>query len=132
MAAIRIVLVDESLPFRRSLAALLAQHAELQVVGQAASAEEALPLIAQLRPDLLLVEAVLPGASGYELTRRIKEERSAPRVILLSLSTFNGYQLAASAAGADGFLRKDEVFAGLIPAILRLGPAESPDPPPDG
>lgn len=129
MAPIRVVIVDDSLPFRTSLTTLLAQHAEVQVVGDAASAEEALPLIAQLQPDLLLIDAVLPSLSGFDLTRRLKAASALPRVIILTLSSLNGYRSAAFAAGADDFLVKDAVVADLLPAIRRLYAPASPGAP---
>lgn len=131
MAPTHVLLVDDSVPFRTSLAALLAQHPEVLVVGEAGSAEAALPLIMQLQPDLLLVDAVLPNLSGFDLTRHVKAVSNPPRVIVLTLSPLHGYRLAALAAGADDFLGKDDVVTDLLPAIRRLCPTShlQPEPP---
>jgi two-component system, NarL family, invasion response regulator UvrY len=120
MVPTRILIVDDSRPFRTSLATLLAQHADVQVVGEVESAEGAPGLITQLRPDLLLVDAGLPNLSGFALTHRLKVEATLPRVIVLTLSPLNGYRSAALAAGADDFLGKDDVITTLLPAIRRL------------
>jgi len=122
MNVIRLVLVDDNLRYRASLAAFLAQWPQISIVAEADNGARALELAEQLRPDLLLVDVVMPGMSGIALTRRLKLLREPPRVLVLTMHALPSYRTAALEAGADDFLVKDQVTAALAPAIRRLFP----------
>lgn len=120
MDTIYTILVDDNSRYRASLAALLAHWPAVQVIAEAESGKRALDLVAQLRPDLLLIDVVMPGMSGIELTRQVKALQHPPRVLVLTMHIQTEYRDAALAAGADGFLAKDQVTTALAPAIHNL------------
>lgn len=94
----------------------------VQVVGCATSGRAALTQTEGLQPDLVLMDIVMPGLSGLEATRRLKDRPNAPRVVLLSWHNSRDYQRAGSAAGADGFLTKSEFCEQVAAIVHRLFP----------
>lgn len=122
MDSIQIVLVDDNIHYRRSLLALLSQWSHLNVIAEADNGDLALDLAAQLRPDLLIVDVVMPGMSGIDLTQRLKALSPPPAVLVLTMHSLSSYRTSALAAGADDFLAKDQVTTALGPAIRRLFP----------
>jgi DNA-binding NarL/FixJ family response regulator len=120
---IRALMVDDHATFLDELACLLAEDGGMNVVGRAASGEEALEQTKALQPDLVLMDLAMPGMGGLEATRRLKAEAGAPRVIMLSLHEHPMYRLAALDAGADGFIPKSELSAALLPLIHSVFPA---------
>lgn len=120
--SIRLVIVDDNASYRAALGALLAQIGGVTLVGQSETAEHALELVAQLQPELVLVDVVLPGINGFALTTRLKELAAPPRVIVLTMHNLESYRAAALAAGADDFLAKDRVVEQLHQTIQRLFP----------
>jgi len=128
---IRVLLVDDNPAFSRAARNFLISQPYLEVVGCAASGAEAMDLTAALKPDLILMDVVMPGMSGLEATRRIKRDAGAPKIIMLTLHTAVEYRASATAAGADGFITKDNLVADLPPLIHSLfaGPEQTPGPP---
>ncbi len=120
---IRTLMVDDHSAFLDELAHLLVENRETDVVGRAASGEEALEQTKALRPDLVLMDLAMPGMGGLEATRRLKAETGAPRVIMLSLHEHPMYRKAALDAGANGFIPKSQLGATLLPLIHSLFPA---------
>jgi DNA-binding NarL/FixJ family response regulator len=116
-------MVDDHATFLDELAHLLAEDLETDVMGRAASGEEALEQTKTLRPDLVLMDLAMPGMGGLEATRRLKAETGAPRVIMLSLHEHPMYRKAALDAGANGFIPKSELGTALLPLIHSLFPA---------
>lgn len=117
MPPLRILLVDDSLRFLDSAARFLSGETDVEVVGRALSGEEAIEQIAQLRPDLVLMDLAMPGINGLEATRQIKLQPHAPYIIILTLSDSSEYRMAAEAAGADGFVSKAE-FSTMLPPLI--------------
>lgn len=117
-AMIRVMLVDDSDAFRSAAASFLATLSGVEIVGMVASGIEAIEQVGHLRPDLVLVDAVMPWMSGFDVTRRVKELSPATRVVMISLHDSEAYREAAVSAGADGFLGKNE-FAPVLPGLLR-------------
>ena len=120
MSLISILLVDDNPQFLEAARRFLKKDSRLVVSGCALSGENALQQVEQTRPDLVLLDLVMPGMNGLEVTRRLKAQPNAPRVIILTLHDHDEYRLAAQEAGADGFVIKSEVGARLIPAIQHL------------
>jgi DNA-binding NarL/FixJ family response regulator len=120
MPPLRILLVDDSLRFLDSAARFLAGETNVEVVGRALSGEEAIEQIAQLRPDLVLMDLAMPGINGLEATRQIKMQSDAPCIIILTLSDSSEYRRAAEAAGADGFVSKAEFSTMLLSLIANF------------
>ena len=119
--AIRVVLVDHNAPFRSYLATLLAQQPELRVVGQAEGLESLLQLIAALDsacvPDLLLVDVGMPECAGPAITSTMLAKHPTLRVLALSMHDDPGFVAAMVAAGAHGYILKDDLLTDIVAAI---------------
>ena len=100
MAEVRVLIVDDQEPFRRAMAAVVAETDGFVVVGSAASGEEALALAAALRPDLVLMDVHLPGIDGIEATRRLTGSPGGPVVVLLSTYDQDEFDLAGCGAAS--------------------------------
>ena len=129
-SAIRVLLVDDNPEFLKSASEFLALQPSLQVVGYAISGAEALEQIPRLAPHLILMDWAMPHMSGLEATQRIKAQKNAPRVVILTLYNIRQYRTAAQLAGADGFISKADWGAQLMPLIQQLFAA--PVTPPNG
>jgi len=112
----RVLIADDRPRSRNGLKALLALRSEIQVVGEAANGREAVRLVEELRPDVVLMDAKMPGMDGPEATRIIKERW--PKVKIIVLTMYPEYQAHALAAGVDAFLVKGGPAEDLVKAIL--------------
>jgi DNA-binding NarL/FixJ family response regulator len=101
-----IVLADDHGLVRSGIRALVEQIPGVTVVGEAGDGPEALRLVAELRPELALVNISMPGLNGIELARRISEQHPRTRVIMLSLHAEPEYVRRAFAVGAAGYVVK--------------------------
>lgn len=116
-ADVRIVVVDDHFIVRMGLVALINTEPGLTVVGEADGGEQAVKLFQTLRPDLVLMDLRMPGTSGHEATRLIRQLAANARVLMLS--AFDGDEdiHAALEAGAHGYVLKSATGEDLIPAI---------------
>ena len=117
MSAIRVLIVDDHAIVRQGLRAIMRVTAGLELVGEAGDGAEALDLARAQRPDVVLMDLVMPGVDGVQATAAIKRECPGTRV--LALTTFADAELVLGAvqAGADGYLLKDVAVAELTHAI---------------
>ena len=115
---IRVMLVDDHTMVRRGLTAFLKAFDELEVAGEAESGQAAIELCARLKPDIILMDMVMPDMDGPTATRAIRER--FPDVQVIALTSFNEGALVKSAldAGAIGYLLKDVSADDLLKAIL--------------
>jgi DNA-binding NarL/FixJ family response regulator len=104
---IRVVVVDDHALFRRGLENVLSSEPDLEVVGEAADGLEALEICAALAPDVVLMDVRMPGASGIEAARKIREARPETRVVMLTVSDDEEDLFEAVRAGANGYLLKE-------------------------
>lgn len=116
---IRILLVDDHAMVRRGLASLLGTFDDLEVVGEAADGAAALAQCERLRPDVVVMDLVLPGIDGVEATRLLRRLCPAPQVVVLSGFQDEGWVQGALAAGAIGYLLKGADADQLVGAIRR-------------
>jgi len=124
-APVQLLLVDDHTLFRRGLKALLQQDQRLKVVAEAGDASEALRLVAQHRPQVVLLDNHLPGVRGVEAIGSIKQAAPGVRVLMLTVSE-NAEDLAAALqAGADGYLLKTVESDQLCDTILKVLDGES-------
>lgn len=115
--SIRIVIADDQRLFRESIAVMLNAQPALEVVGLASNGLEAIELVRQLQPNIVLMDVKMPQMDGIEAVRHIKAELPAIRIILLTTFTTDGYMVEGLSAGADGYMLKDTSTSGLIAAI---------------
>ena len=116
---IRVMLVDDHAVVRSGLAAFLLAYDNLELVGEAASGEEAVRLSQQLRPDVVLMDLVMPGMDGGTATRAIRER--CPQIQVIALTSFKERELVQGAleAGAIGYLLKNVTADELADAIRK-------------
>jgi DNA-binding NarL/FixJ family response regulator len=100
----RVLIADDSARARDGLRALLATWPEVAVVGEASNGQEATRMIAECRPDIVLIDLHMPVLDGVGATRLIKQQ--APTIVVIVLSVDSAGQAAALAAGADMFVLK--------------------------
>jgi DNA-binding NarL/FixJ family response regulator len=114
---VRVLVADDQAPFLRAARSVLGVMAGFQLVGEAASGEEALALARSLQPDLVLLDINMPGMGGIEAARSITEAR--PETVTLLMSTYReeDLPLQARACGATAYLQKSD-FGG--PALRAL------------
>jgi two-component system, NarL family, response regulator NreC len=113
---LRVLLADDHGIVRRGLRSLL-EEAGLSVVGEAADGLEAIRLVEEQRPDLLIVDVAMPKLSGIEVAARARKLDRPPAVIILSMHADESYIVRALAAGARAYLLKDATDEDLIPAV---------------
>ena len=129
-APIRVLIVDDHQVVRRGLRTFLELHDDLDVVGEAGDGLEGVEQAAALRPDVVLMDIVMPRLDGIEATRRIKEQSAAVGVIALTSFAGDDQVLPALEAGASSYLLKDvspEELVEAIRAVHRGEPRLHPD-----
>jgi DNA-binding NarL/FixJ family response regulator len=113
---LRVVVVDDHSFYRAGLTRLL-RHSGVDVVAEAPNGEEAIRLVAETAPDVVVMDLNMPGMSGIEATRRLVEESPATKVLVLTVSADEADVTDAILAGASGYVLKDgpveEVVAGI-------------------
>ena len=114
---VTIVIVDDHSLVREGTAELLRQDPGLRVLGQAGSAEEALALLSDLRPDIALVDVELPGMNGIALARTVADQGLPTRVLILSAYDDYAYVIGALEAGVAGYLLKTSSAKELAAAV---------------
>jgi len=113
-----VVVVDDDPDYLWLVRVILEMRGErITIVGEAASGEEALAVVLRERPDVVIVDLMMPRLNGLELTRRIKQDRPQTKILLMSAYTEDTYRRIASVSGADGFVNKHLIHTGLLPAI---------------
>jgi DNA-binding NarL/FixJ family response regulator len=108
LSTIRVVIVDDQAAFRSAARMVVEMSEGFEVVGEAETGEAAVTMVAELVPDLVLMDVNLPGIDGLEATRRIVAAGSPAQVLVLSTYSESEYEAAAAAAGAVGFVTKDD------------------------
>jgi two-component system, NarL family, invasion response regulator UvrY len=111
---VSVVIVDDQTPFRRAARSVVGRIDGFEVVGEAASAEEALDLVDELLPELVLMDVNLPGINGVEATRQIVGKH--PDIAVVLVSTYDASDLPAGfdSCGALGYLHKASVRPGPL------------------
>ncbi|WP_419993612.1 response regulator [Streptomyces boninensis] len=116
-APLRVVLVDDQPLVRTALQMVIADAADLEVVGEAGDGAEAIRLAEALNPDVVVMDIRMPGTDGIEATGRITEGPSTAHVIVLTTFDDDDYVYAALRAGAAGFLVKDMGLDDILSAV---------------
>ena len=114
---IRVLIVDDHALVRTGFRMILAREADIEIVGEAASGEDAIRLSKQHAPDVVLMDVHLPGISGLEATERITQALSRTRVIAVTVQDGQPFPKKLLAAGASGYVTKacpaDELLAAV-------------------
>lgn len=127
---IRILLADDQLLFREGLHSLLATQPDIEIVGEAGDGEEAVRLVSQLCPQLVLMDVRMPKLDGVAATRLIHDHYPECRVLLLTTFDDDEYVFEGLRAGATGYLLKDVPVQRLLEAIQSAARGETFLPPP--
>ncbi len=121
----RILIVDDHEMVRQGLRAILMAESDFEIVGDAANAKQALELIEQLQPDIVLLDVRLPDSSGITVCKTVSEQ--FPQVAVIILTTFTDEQLIAQCvqAGARGYIVKDIESVDLKRSIRAVARGEA-------
>jgi len=114
---IRVLIADDHAVVRQGLRTFLDLQEDIEVVGEAADGAQALAAVAELEPDVVVIDLVMPNVDGIEVIRRLKEGASATRAIVLSSFIEDDKLFPAVRAGAAGYLLKDVQPQELVAAI---------------
>jgi len=114
---ISVVVADDHNIVRRGLRALLAGEPGIQVLGEAADGLEAVTVVERLRPDVLVLDLMMPGINGLEVTRQVRHRVPRTRVVMLSMYGEEGYILEAFRNGALAYVLKDGDPRDLLTAV---------------
>jgi len=114
---IKVLICDDHALFREGIKAILRHEPTVEIVGEATDGREALQLTAQLHPDVVLMDIAMPDLSGYEATRRIKQEHKEVKVLILTMYDDEDLVARCLDAGANGYVLKDTPAAQLMYAI---------------
>lgn len=120
-----VLIVDDHQLFRDGVLALLDAQPDMVCVGEVSSGEEAVRLVAELQPDVALMDVQLPGMSGVEATRQIMRESPQVRVLVVTMFEDDALVFAAMRAGARGYLLKGARHEEMVRAIRAVGSGEA-------
>lgn len=113
----RVLIVDDHKIMREGLRSLLEKQPDVEVITEAESAQKALKLVEEFKPDLVIMDVVMPSLNGIETTRRILAKTPGVKVIALSMHADKRFVMEMLRAGASGYLLKDCAFEELDEAI---------------
>ena len=115
--SITVFVADDHAVVRDGLRVLLEAQQDLRVVGDAADGRSAVKLVAELRPDVAIMDVAMPGLNGIEATRQICESCPGVRVIILSMHSTSEHVFRALRAGAFGYLLKESAGEQVVNAV---------------
>lgn len=114
---IRILIADNHTLFSQGLRSLAETQPDFEVIGEVSDGREAVAQSRELRPDVVLMDVVMPGLNGLDATRQIRQEAPTTRVLALSMHVDKRYVLGMLEAGASGYLAKDASFEEVARAL---------------
>ena len=121
---IRILLVDDHVVVRQGFKLIINQEPDMEVIGEAGDGAEAVRLVLQLRPTLVIMDIAMPRINGVEATRRIMENCQDPKVLVMSMHKDSVYVRETLRAGAKGYLLKESIDQDLLRAIRAVADGE--------
>lgn len=125
MSKVKVVVVDDHDVVREGIRMVLATDPELEVVGTASSGEEAVDLVRKVHPQVVLMDISMPGLSGFEATRQIRDCDPNVQVVALTVHDSEGYVFQMLQAGATGYVLKRAPAEDVIQAVKRAERGEA-------
>ena len=117
MSVTQILVVDDYLPWQRSVQSTLESQTDLKIIATATDGLEAVQKVKQLQPDLVLMDLSLPGLNGLEATQQIRTLSPASKILFLSEHRGSDLIEAAFQAGASGYILKSDINSDLVAGI---------------
>ena len=117
---IRVLVADDHALFRKALAAVFADEADVELVGEASDGEEAVRMAAELVPDVVLMDVRMPKILGIEAARQIKSEQPTTKIVMLTVSDEEEDLFEAIKAGASGYLLKEVDPSEIADALRQI------------
>ncbi len=117
MTDVKVILADDHVIVRNGIKALLENEPNIEVIAEASSGQEALELVGEFQPDILIIDIRMPGMSGLEATSKLKNYSDKTRALILSMHDTEEYVLQSIRVGASGYLLKDNSKEEFLKAI---------------
>ncbi|MCL4562977.1 MAG: response regulator transcription factor [Chloroflexi bacterium] len=124
MAPIRVILADDHVVVRIGIKNLLSRSPDIAVIGEASNGIEAIRMVGELKPDLLLLDMEMPELDGVEVARQLRAANSPVRILALSAYNDKQYILSMLEQGAAGYLTKDEAPGTIVDAVRGVAAGE--------
>ncbi len=115
--AISVLLADDHRVLRAGLRALIEDEDDITVVGEAGTGDEAVQLVQQMKPDVVVMDLGMPGIGGLEAIRKIREQNTQVRIVVLSMHSGRDVVMQALEVGSDGYVPKSAAHVNLLQAI---------------
>ena len=122
---IKVVVAEDNTIIRLGIRKLLSKSQEIEVTGEATNGMEALQLVWEVEPDILLLDVEMPGLNGIEVARTLKKSISSTRILVLSAYDDQEYIREMLLNGASGYLLKDEAPERIIEAVKGVAQGET-------
>src|SRR5216684_7076793 len=117
MAKIRVFLTDDHTLFRQGIKTLIDSEPDMEIVGEASNAIDAIAQAAEVKPDVVLMDIGMTGLSSFEATRQIRKNRPETKILFLTMYDDEDYLVESMEVGAGGYVLKDSLVAQLVSAI---------------
>lgn len=117
MGPVRILVVDDFEPWRRSIVSIIEEDPELQVIHEASDGLEAVQMCQELQPDLVVLDVGLPKLNGLEAARQVRIVSPDSKILFLSALASQDVMCEALRIGAAGYITKEDALRDLLPAV---------------
>jgi two-component system response regulator NreC len=125
MARIRVLIADDHAIVREGVRMILAREDDIEVVGEAGDGEQAMQLVAERQPDVVIMDISMPGMGGIEATRRIRAQHPQVQVLVLTMHEDETYVFQLLRAGAAGYVLKRAAAQDLVQAVRAAARGEA-------
>jgi len=117
---IRIILADDHQVVRQGVKALIEAEGDMTIIGEVSDGTEVSDLVEQLKPDVLVLDLMMPGLNGLEVARQVNKRRPETRIVMLSMHANEAYVLQSLRHGASGYVLKDASISDLVKAVREV------------